>query len=104
MSAEKKEPGRGGSASPMGWILSANLLAVLAVVLAVVALVFQFTEEEDEGGQAVVGQGTPTVQPTVPVQATPTPPVVVENVSADDDPFIGPEDASVTIVGFTDYQ
>jgi len=25
-------------------------------------------------------------------------------VSVDDDPSIGPEDAAVTIVGFTDYQ
>lgn len=28
---------------------------------------------------------------------------LVANVSADDDPFIGPEDAPVTIVGFFDY-
>jgi hypothetical protein len=83
--------------------VSANLLALLAVGLAVVALVFQFTEEDEEDGQAVSGQGTPTAQPTVPVQPTPTP-VVVEGVSADDDPFIGPEDAAVTIVSFTDYQ
>ena len=48
-------PGRGGSASPIGWIVSANLLAVLAVVLAVVALVFQFTDEDEDNGQAVVG-------------------------------------------------
>jgi protein-disulfide isomerase len=94
-------PGRGGSASPVGWILSANLLAVLAVVLAVVALVLHFTEEDEDGGQAVA-QPSPTVQPTVVVQATPTPAVV--DVSVDDDPFIGPEDAPVTIVDFDDYQ
>jgi protein-disulfide isomerase len=87
----------------MGWILSANLLAVLAVVLAVVALVLHFTEEDEDGGQAVVGQPSPTVQPTVPVQPTPTQPAVVD-VSVDDDPFIGPEDAAVTIVDFDDYQ
>jgi protein-disulfide isomerase len=51
----------------------------------------------------VVGQPSPTVQPTVPVQPTPTPPTVVE-VSVDDDPFIGPEDAAVTIVEFSDYR
>jgi protein-disulfide isomerase len=83
--------------------VSANLLAVLAVVLAVVALVFQFTDEDEDNGQAVVGQLTPTVQPTVPVQPTPTVPAVVE-VSVDDDPFTGPEDAAVTIIEFSDYQ
>ena len=43
-----------------------------------------------------------TAQPSPVVQPTPTP-VVVE-VSADDDPFIGPEDAAVTIIEFSDYQ
>lgn len=35
--------------------------------------------------------------------ATPTPAPVVD-ASADDDPFIGPEDASVTVIEFGDYQ
>ena len=35
--------------------------------------------------------------------ASPTPAPTVA-ATADDDPFIGPEDASVTIIGFTDYQ
>jgi protein-disulfide isomerase len=95
-------PGRGGSSSPMGWILSAHLLAVLAVVLAVVALVLQFTDEDEDNGQAVSGQGTPTVQPTVTVQPTPTQPAVVD-VSVDDDPSWGPEDAPVTIIEFSEF-
>jgi len=82
--------------------VSANIVALVAVVLAVVALVLQFTDEDGDGGQAVVGQPTATVQPTVPVQPTPTP-VVVE-ASVDDDPFTGPEDAAVTIIEFSDYQ
>lgn len=95
-------PGTGGSSSRVGWIVSANLLAVLAVVLAVVALVFQFTDEDEDNGQPAVGQPTVTAQPT-PVQPTPTVPAVVE-VSVDDDPFTGPEDAAVTIIEFSDYQ
>jgi hypothetical protein len=35
--------------------------------------------------------------------ASPTPAPAPE-VSADDDPFIGPEDASVTVIEFSDYQ
>ena len=95
------KPGGGASASPMNWIVSANLLALVAVVLAVVALVLQFTEEEEGGGSAVL-QPSPTAQPTATVQPTPTQPVVVD-VSADDDPFLGPEDASVTIIEFSDF-
>jgi hypothetical protein len=83
----------------MRWaIVSANVVALLALVLAVVALVLQFTDE-DEGGGATVA-----AKPTATAQATPTAPVVVENVSVDDDPSKGPEDAAVTIVAFTDYQ
>jgi len=85
----------------VGWIVSANLLAVLAVVLAVVALVLQFTDEDEDNGQAAVGQPSPTVQPTVVVQPTPTP-VVVE-ASVDDDPSWGPEDAPVTIIEFSEF-
>ena len=93
---------RGGSASSVGWIVSANLLALLAVVVAVVALVFQFTEEDEEGSlTGAAGQPTATAQPTV-VQPTPTA-VVVQDVSVDDDPSWGPEDAPVTIVEFSEF-
>ncbi len=37
-----------------------------------------------------------------PVQPTPQPRIV--NVSVDDDPYIGPEDAPVTIIEFSDFQ
>lgn len=103
MSAGKKEPGGGGLSSQMSWaIVSANVVALLALVLAVAALVLQFTDE-DGGDGATAAKPTTTAQATTVVQATPTP-VVVAGVSVDDDPSIGPEDAAVTIVGFTDYQ
>lgn len=101
MSEGRKKPGRGDLASHMGWIVSANVLALLAVVLAVVALVFHFTEEDEEGGAPAVAQPTATAQAT-PTQPTPTQPAVVE-VSVDDDPSWGPEDAPVTIVEFSEF-
>jgi protein-disulfide isomerase len=82
----------------MSWIVSANLLALVALVLAVVGLVFHFTDEGNGGGSAVL-QPSPTAQPTATVQPTPTP----VQVSVDDDPSWGPEDAPVTIVEFSDF-
>jgi hypothetical protein len=96
------ERGKGGLASRGGWIVSGNLLALVALVLAVVGLVFHFTEEDEGGGSAVL-QPSPTAQPTATVQPTPTEPAVVQ-VSVDDDPSIGPEDAPVTMIDFDDYE
>jgi protein-disulfide isomerase len=93
-------PRGGGLAFPMSWIVSANLLALVALVLAVVGLIFHFTDEGNGGGSAVL-QPSATAQPTATAQATPTPAVV--QVSVDDDPGWGPEDAPVTIVEFSDF-
>jgi len=93
--------GGGGSSSLMGWIVSANIVALVALVLAVVALVLHLTEEDGDGGAPAVAQVSPTAQPSPTVQATPTP-VVVE-VSVDDDPSWGPEDAPVTIIEFSEF-
>ena len=109
MSEGRKERGRKGGqpganlggSSPMGWIVSANLLALVAVVLAVVALVLQFTEEDEGSGTPTVANPSPTAQASPAAQATPTPAVV--DVSVDDDPSWGPEDAPVTIVEFSEF-
>jgi protein-disulfide isomerase len=96
--------GGGGSAPPIGWIVSANLLALLALVIAVVALVFYITDEDEEGSPTqAAGQPTATAQPSPAVQATPTPTPVVVEASVDDDPSWGPEDAPVTIVEFSEF-
>jgi len=83
--------------------VSANIVALVALVLAVVALFLHpFVDENGEGGAPAVAQVSPTAQPSPAVQPTPTPAVV--EVSVDDDPFTGPEDAAVTIIEFSDYQ
>ena len=85
---------------------------VWALVSAVVLVVFApglfaagfFTNElvsDGEGGTDVVAQPSPSAG--TPSAPPPTPAPLVA-ATADDDPFIGPEDAPVTIIEFTDYQ
>jgi protein-disulfide isomerase len=87
---------------------------LLTIVASAVVLVFAlaffmagfFTHaavDDDGGGTPVVVNPTAPAGQTPVVQATPTPPAVVE-ASVDDDPFRGPEDAAVTIIDFSDFQ
>jgi protein-disulfide isomerase len=77
----------------------------------------QVTRTPTPGGTPTVAKPTPTVakltatvarptatvaRPTTVAQATPTATAVVQ-VSVDDDPSWGPEDAAVTIVEFSDF-
>jgi len=75
----------------MGWIVSANVLALVALGVAVVALFFHpFVDENGDGGAPAAAQPTPT-------------PAAVVEVSVDDDPSWGPEDAPVTIIEFSEF-
>lgn len=98
-------PPRAGGLPPH--IASALVSAIVLVLMApglFVAGYFTNAAVDDDGG------GTPVVvNPTAPAatqvaQPTATPPVVVENVSVDDDPSKGPDDAAVTIIEFSDFQ
>jgi len=88
-------------------IASALVSALVLVLLApglFVAGYFTNAAVDDDGGTTAPNPTARAGTPTPVVQATPTPPVVVENVSVDDDPSVGPADAAVTIVEFSDFQ
>lgn len=87
----------------------ARIYAVSAAVAALVSLFAAgmffagfYTREvmDDEPSTAATSAVSPAVQQVV---GQPTPPAVV-NVSVDDDPARGPEDAAVTIIEFSDFQ
>ena len=95
-----------GRAQLRPYIVSAVVSALVLVLFAPALFMAGFFTNElvsdDDDGTAVVAQpspsgGTPSAQPT------PSPPPVVA-ASADDDPFIGPADAPVTIIDFSDFQ
>jgi len=82
--------------------------AIAAVVVAFAAVgifalgMFTHSKFFNEGG----GQSAAVAQPAVVAQPTAGPTAVVGpvDVSVDDDPALGPEDASVTIIEFSDFQ
>lgn len=88
-------------------IASALVSALVLVLFApglFVAGYFTNAAVDDDGGTTVANPTAPAVTSTPVVPATATPPVVVEGVSVDDDPSLGPADAAVTIVEFSDFQ
>jgi hypothetical protein len=104
--------GQGRSEGSGGYTQTA-LISVAAVVVGIALFVAGFLTHsllEDDVDLNPVNEALATLnQQTGEINerlggaaASPTPAPVA--ATADDDPFIGPEDASVTVIEFTDYQ
>ena len=101
-------PGKGPTGGVTRDVVWAAATAVALIVCAAGLFVAGFFTQDllsdDDGGTEVVllpSGDTPSAQPTA--QASPTPLPVIQ-VSTDDAPAWGPEDAEVTIIEFSDYQ
>ncbi|HXF50383.1 MAG TPA: thioredoxin domain-containing protein [Dehalococcoidia bacterium] len=84
------------------YAISAGVAALVSLFAAGMFFAGFYTREvmDDEPAVAATGGASPATQQ---IAGQPTPPAVVD-VSVDDDPARGPEDAAVTIIEFSDFQ
>ena len=105
--ARPVDPPRAGGMPPhvASALVSALVLVLFAPGLFVAGYFTNAAVDDDGGSNGGAAVANPTAAaPAAVAQATPTPPIRVDNVSVDDDPSWGPADAKVTVVEFSDFQ
>jgi len=83
--------------------LITGVVGISAFLVGAMVGYFAFSFAAGSGGGLAAADGGTVIQPTAGVQPTVVPPFV-DGVSVDDDPFLGDEDAPITIVEFSDFQ
>jgi len=111
----RRKPGIGahpnqGRSQPRPYVFSAAVSAgvlLFAAAFFVLGFAAHVTIDDDDSGSTSAVSASPASpsgpSPQGSPSAQPTPASVVQ-VSVDDDPFIGPADALVTIIDFSDFQ
>lgn len=85
------------------WLIAAGV-GIVTFILGGLAGYFLATSTHDLSARQA-GAALPAGQDDAAVAEQPTElPARLDNVSADDDPFLGPEDAPVTIIEFSDFR
>jgi protein-disulfide isomerase len=102
-----EEPRDPSQALPLARVyLVSGLISVVVAALMCVAGFFTYDAiRGDSGGEGPTAQVNPSPTPSTPqAEPTATGPTGPIEVSIDDDPISGAEDAAVTIVEFSDFQ
>ena len=99
-----EEPRDPNQELPLGrvYVISGLISVVVAALMCVAGFFTYDAIRGDSGGEGPAVQAGTSPTPSTP-QAQPTVAGPIE-VSIDDDPILGSEDASVTIVAFGDFQ
>ncbi len=92
-------------AIPRTWLLAGGVGLITFLIGGLLGFALALTAYQRGADRAVAAVQEALANAPAPQAAQPTePPARLDNVSVDDDPALGPEDASVVIVEFSDFR